>query len=134
VIDFQVVGGRDWDRTVTPCLVSRCSAGVSSELTMSLVQIKPPQPNSLLFQSLPQTCNPPNLYRSGCSRTSRLKTLPTSQMGLVCRSCAGITSYMPTFGYLSELGGCLGDDALTEIRRFQMAEKPPSTDNSTPFT
>jgi hypothetical protein len=27
-----------------------------------------------------------------------------------------------------------GDHALTEIRRFQMAEKPPSTANSTPFT
>jgi hypothetical protein len=26
------------------------------------------------------------------------------------------------------------DHALTEIRRFQMADKPPSTDNSTPFT
>src|SRR5260370_17778787 len=38
------------------------------------------------------------------------------------------------FGYLSDLGECLGDHALTEIRRFQMAEKPPSTDNSTPFT
>jgi hypothetical protein len=25
----------------------------------------------------------------------------------------------------------LADHALTEIRRFQMAEKPPSTDNST---
>ena len=25
------------------------------------------------------------------------------------------------------------DHALTEIRRFQMAEKPPSTDNFTPF-
>src|ERR1035441_1813676 len=41
---------------------------------------------------------------------------------------------MPTFGYLSDLGECLGDHALTEIRRFQMAEKPPSTANSTPFT
>jgi hypothetical protein len=29
---------------------------------------------------------------------------------------------------------CLGDRAFTEIRRFQIAEKPPSTDNSTPFT
>jgi hypothetical protein len=29
---------------------------------------------------------------------------------------------------------CLGDHAFTEIRRFQIAEKPPSTDNSTPFT
>ena len=38
------------------------------------------------------------------------------------------------FGYLSDLGECLGDHALTEIRRFQMADKPPSTDNSTPFT
>src|SRR5277367_2853301 len=47
---------------------------------------------------------------------------------------AEITSYKPTFGYLSDLGECLGDHALTEIRRFQMAEKPPSTDNSTPFT
>src|SRR5262249_61452022 len=28
----------------------------------------------------------------------------------------------------------IGDYALTEIRRFQMAEKPPSTDKSTPFT
>ena len=27
-----------------------------------------------------------------------------------------------------------GDHALTEIRRYQMAEKPPSTANSTPFT
>jgi hypothetical protein len=27
-----------------------------------------------------------------------------------------------------------GDHALTEVRRFQMAEKPPSTANSTPFT
>src|SRR5882757_8254399 len=41
---------------------------------------------------------------------------------------------MPTFGYLSDLGECLGDHALTEIRRSQMADKPPSTDNSTPFT
>ena len=32
------------------------------------------------------------------------------------------------------LGECIGDHALTEIRRFQMADKPPSTDNSTPFT
>ena len=37
-------------------------------------------------------------------------------------------------GYLSELGECLGDHALAEIRRFQMPEKPPSTANSTPFT
>ena len=37
-------------------------------------------------------------------------------------------------GYLSDLGECLGDHALTELRRFQMADKPPSTDNSTPFT
>jgi hypothetical protein len=44
------------------------------------------------------------------------------------------TSYKPSFGYLSDLGECLGDHALTEIRRFQIAEKPPSTDNSTPFT
>jgi hypothetical protein len=35
---------------------------------------------------------------------------------------------------VSDLGECLGDHALTEIRRFQMADKPPSTDNSTPFT
>src|SRR5712692_5560294 len=42
--------------------------------------------------------------------------------------------HKPTFGYLSDLGECLGDYALTEIRRFQMADKPPSTDNSTPFT
>jgi len=41
---------------------------------------------------------------------------------------------MPTFGYLSDLGDCGDDHALTEIRRFQMADKPPSTDNSTPFT
>src|SRR5207253_3681087 len=47
---------------------------------------------------------------------------------------AEITSSKPTFGYLSDLGECLGDHALTEIRRFQMAHKPPSTDNSTPFT
>ena len=40
----------------------------------------------------------------------------------------------PTFGYLSDLGECVGGHALTEMRRFQMAEKPPSTDNSTPFT
>jgi hypothetical protein len=33
-----------------------------------------------------------------------------------------------------DLGECLGDHALTEIRRFQMAEKPPSTAKSTPFT
>jgi hypothetical protein len=46
-----------------------------------------------------------------------------------------ITSYKLTFGYLSDLGERLGGDhALTEIRRFQMAEKPPSTANSTPFT
>ena len=45
-----------------------------------------------------------------------------------------ITPHKPTFGYLSDLGECLGDHALTEIRRFQMAEKPPSTDNSSPFT
>jgi len=38
------------------------------------------------------------------------------------------------FGYLSGLGECFSDDALTEIRRYQMAEKPPSTANSTPFT
>jgi len=38
------------------------------------------------------------------------------------------------FGYVSDLGEGLGDHALTEIRRFQMADKPPSTDNSTPFT
>ena len=41
---------------------------------------------------------------------------------------------MPAFGYLSDLGECLGDHAVTEFRRFQMAEKPPSTHNSTPFT
>src|SRR5579863_9214845 len=35
---------------------------------------------------------------------------------------------------VSDLGECLGDHALSEIRRFQMADKPPSTDNSTPFT
>src|ERR1035438_8845679 len=29
---------------------------------------------------------------------------------------------------------CLGDHAFTEIRQFQIAEKPPSTDKSTPFT
>ena len=40
----------------------------------------------------------------------------------------------PTFGYLWDLGERLGDHALTEIRRFQMADKPPSTANSTPFT
>src|SRR5262249_23096242 len=28
----------------------------------------------------------------------------------------------------------IGDYALTEIRRFQMADMPPSTDKSTPFT
>src|ERR1700730_12655153 len=44
------------------------------------------------------------------------------------------SKHLPTFGYLSDLGECLGDHALTEIRRFQMAQKPPSTDNSTPFT
>src|SRR6202020_1948332 len=37
------------------------------------------------------------------------------------------------FGIPIDLGECL-DDALTEIRRVQMADKPPSTDNSTPFT
>ena len=45
-----------------------------------------------------------------------------------------IPGHLPTFGYLSDLGECIGDHALVEIRRFQMAEKPPSTDNSTPFT
>ena len=45
-----------------------------------------------------------------------------------------IGGHWPTFGYLSDLGEYLGDYALTEIRRFQMADKPPSTDNSTPFT
>jgi hypothetical protein len=44
-----------------------------------------------------------------------------------------ITVRMLALGYLSDLGECLGDHALTEIRRFQMAEKPPSRDNSTPF-
>ncbi len=32
------------------CLVSRCSAGVSSESMTSLVQMKPPQAKILLFQ------------------------------------------------------------------------------------
>ena len=32
------------------------------------------------------------------------------------------------------LGERPGDHALTEIHRFQMADKPPSTFNSTPFT
>jgi len=32
------------------------------------------------------------------------------------------------------MGECLGDHTLTGSRRFQMAEKPPSTFNSTPFT
>ena len=32
------------------------------------------------------------------------------------------------------VGERIGDYRLTEIRRFQMADKPPSTDNSTPFT
>jgi len=45
-----------------------------------------------------------------------------------------IAGEKPTFGYLSDLGERLGDHALTEIRRFQMADNPPSTDNSTPFT
>src|SRR5580704_8433448 len=45
-----------------------------------------------------------------------------------------MTSQMPIFGYLSDLGECVGGHALTEIRRFQMAEKPPSTHNSNPFT
>jgi hypothetical protein len=45
-----------------------------------------------------------------------------------------ITSEKLTFGYLSNLGECLANHALTEIRPFQMADKPPSTDNSTPFT
>jgi len=48
--------------------------------------------------------------------------------------CPANTSEKATFGYLSDLGECLGDHALTEIRRFQMAEKPPSTAKSTPFT
>jgi hypothetical protein len=43
------------------------------------------------------------------------------------RSLARIQVDKPPFGYLSDLGECLGDHALTEIRRFQMAEKPPST-------
>jgi hypothetical protein len=43
----------------------------------------------------------------------------------------GMTCHKPTFGYLSDLDECPGDHVLTEIRRFQMAEKPPSTDNST---
>jgi hypothetical protein len=47
---------------------------------------------------------------------------------------ARVTSQMRTSGYPSDLGECIGDHALVEIRRFQMAEKPPSTDNSTPFT
>jgi hypothetical protein len=39
-----------------------------------------------------------------------------------------MTSYRP------HSVSAFGDYALTEIRRFQMAEKPPSTDNSSPFT
>ena len=50
------------------------------------------------------------------------------------RRSAAIAGEKSTFGYLSDLGECLGDHALTEIRRFQMADKPPSTDNSAPFT
>jgi hypothetical protein len=45
-----------------------------------------------------------------------------------------IAGEKPTFGCLSDLGECLGDHELTEIRRFQIAEKQPSTNNSTPFT
>ena len=45
-----------------------------------------------------------------------------------------IREFIEWYCYLSDLGESLGDHALTEIRRFQMAEKPPSTDNSTPFT
>ena len=53
---------------------------------------------------------------------------------LAWKHCRRIAEPWPTFGYLSELGECLGDHALTEIRLFQIADKPPSTDNSTPFT
>src|ERR1700693_3455750 len=44
------------------------------------------------------------------------------------------SSTLADFWLPIDLGERLGDHALTEIRRFQMAETPPSTDNSTPFT
>ena len=57
-----------------------------------------------------------------------------SDLNLAVHELEVIATTRPTFGYLSDLGECVGDHALTEIRRFQMADKPPSTDNSTPFT
>src|SRR5271170_1711 len=47
---------------------------------------------------------------------------------------AGKRDSMPPLGYLSNLGECLGAHALIEIPPIQIAEKPPSTDKSTPFT
>lgn len=41
---------------------------------------------------------------------------------------------LPPMRVANTVGGCIGQDALTEIRRFQMAVMPPSTFNSTPFT
>ena len=52
-------------------------------------------------------------------------------------NCLGILIFCPFVQISSDwldLGECIIDHALTKIRTYQMAEKPPSTANSTPFT
>ena len=47
---------------------------------------------------------------------------------------SGKAGWKPTLGCLSDLGEYLGDHGLHRDPPFQMADMPPSADNSTPFT
>ena len=67
------------------CLMSRCSVGVSSELTMSLVQIKTVQRKAILPKFVPSNRNHPNAHGktlnhfdvvSGCDALFTVERLP----------------------------------------------------------
>src|SRR5579862_7445175 len=71
---------------------------------------------------------------SGTTRRHHGNRREVQSCQLTCRGVDRTINTSRLLVSLSDLGECLGDPALTEVRRFQMAEKPPSTDNSTPFT
>ena len=89
----------------------------------------------MVFNDRP-TCKDRHAAELILARSTRLHQRPNTlpQTCLSPKLILAVTRRTIHYGYLSDLGECLGDHALTEIRRFQMADKPPSTDNSTPFT
>jgi hypothetical protein len=82
---------------------------------MSLVQIQPPQPKPLLFQSLPQTPQPSEFVSPGKSRLGRPPSTSPRTDSLPVKALKwrnACTPGLAEFRYLQLLGDITGPDVL----------------------